>query len=562
MLRIITALCVASAAGSSLAQDTIVVPDDITSLQDALNPAISGIDPGDIIVLRDDFTYFGTFDVTVPDLTIRALAGDSPVLDANGAGSVIKVNIGDGNLTLEGLTIQDGSRIGNNDRGAGVEIVNAELVTIRDCLIRDNDANDFGGGGIGGANFDLLVEDTVFQENNANGGGAILLRDNGSMVIRNSQFIENSVNTDGGAIFYESNANEVLLIEGSVFEGNTCIERGGAILMRDAGQASFKNTRFAGNTAIGRAGSDAGAIFIDGVRDSAFNRCGFEANLANGEGGAILSFLNTGRGDSIEYIDTRFVNHESSASTVSIFGGTVDVINCEFIDNTTLRAGDGGRVGGAIRYRTTSGGQRAFGRVYNSIFDGNSADEGGAILIGTATVDIVNSTFVDNIANSGAAIRGINSNVLRIFNNIFAGHGPDAVDLPSGTRETRFNLFGGNETIQGEASNNLINFNPLFVDHDNGDYTLEDGSPAIDAGSSTLYELGVFTDFAGNPRVQDDPNKPDTGVARIGPMIDMGAFEFNAVAAVNDCPADLNEDGNLNFFDVSAFLSFFNAGCP
>ncbi|MFK7884083.1 MAG: hypothetical protein AB8F26_07875 [Phycisphaerales bacterium] len=43
------------------------------------------------------------------DLTIRA--GDSPLLDANGAGSVIKVNIGTGSVTLEGPAIQDGSRV-------------------------------------------------------------------------------------------------------------------------------------------------------------------------------------------------------------------------------------------------------------------------------------------------------------------------------------------------------------------------------------------------------------------------------------------------------------------
>ncbi len=458
MLRIITALCIASATGSTLAQD--------------------------IIVLRDDFTHFGTFDVTVPDLTIRALAGRNPVLDANGAGSVIKVNIGNGNITLEGLTIQDGSRIGNNDRGSGVEIVNAELVTIRDCLIRNNDANDFGGGGVGGFNFDLLVENSVFQENNANGGGAILLRDNSSMVIRNSQFIENSARVDAGAIFYEVNANQTLVIEDSDFEGNICNDRGGAILMRDAGQVMITNTRFTENTAIGLPGSDAGAIFIEGVRDTTFNGCDFEANLANGEGGAVLSFLNTPRGDLIEYIDTRFVDHESSASTVSIFGGVVDVVNCDFLDNTTLRAGDGGRIGGALRYRTSQGGQRAFGRVYNSIFDGNSADAGGAVMVGTGTVDIVNSTFVDNIANSGAAIGGLSGCNLRIFNNIFAGHGADAVDLPSGTRETRFNLFGGNETIQGEASNNLINFNPLFVDHDNGLYIVLDGMGGHQGGAT------------------------------------------------------------------------------
>jgi len=29
-----------------------------------------------------------------------------------------------------------------------------------------------------------------------------------------------------------------------------------------------------------------------------------------------------------------------------------------------------------------------------------------------------------------------------------------------------------------------------------------------------------------------------------------------------DCTADLNGDGVLNFFDVSAFIAAFNAGCP
>ncbi|MEO1718358.1 MAG: hypothetical protein AAFR76_14755, partial [Planctomycetota bacterium] len=96
MTRSLTALCLTIAAGTSLAQDTIIVPDDVASLQDALDPAISGIDPGDTIVLRDSLTHFGTFDVTVPNLTIEAAAGDSPVLDANGAGSVIKVDFSDG----------------------------------------------------------------------------------------------------------------------------------------------------------------------------------------------------------------------------------------------------------------------------------------------------------------------------------------------------------------------------------------------------------------------------------------------------------------------------------
>lgn len=38
-----------------------------------------------------------------------------------------------------------------------------------------------------------------------------------------------------------------------------------------------------------------------------------------------------------------------------------------------------------------------------------------------------------------------------------------------------------------------------------------------------------------------------------------GPFSFSTLGG---CPADLNNDGALNFFDVSLFLQAFNAGCP
>jgi len=43
------------------------------------------------------------------------------------------------------------------------------------------------------------------------------------------------------------------------------------------------------------------------------------------------------------------------------------------------------------------------------------------------------------------------------------------------------------------------------------------------------------------------------------------AGELQIVTQYGSSPtlaADINGDGNLNFFDVSAFLTAFNAGCP
>ncbi|MEL7484204.1 MAG: right-handed parallel beta-helix repeat-containing protein [Planctomycetota bacterium] len=564
MTRSLTAICVALAAGTSLAQDTIIVPDDVASLQDALDPAISGIDPGDTIVLRDSLTHFGTFLVTVPDVTIQAAAGDSPVLDANGAGSVIRVDIGNtGDLFLDGLTIQDGGGVGNSDRGSGIEVDEALRIRVRNCVIRDNNS-DSDGGGMFGENVSFVIVDSLFLDNTASrDGGAIRNTGDSPVTIRSTQFIDNTASRDGGAVLYNGNGDRLVQIEDSVFEGNAANDRGGAIHVQNADEFVVDRTTFTANTAIGKNGSDAGAIFMDTIEDGSIADSEFVGNLANGEGGAILSLLDTGGGNSVEYVNTRFEGNEASSSTVALFGGTCDFVNCEFVNNTSLRAGDGSEDGGAIRYRTTPGGQRALGSIFNSVFDGNVADRGGAIALGTATVSITNSTFVNNAAlGIGDAVAGLASATdVTIVNNVFADNGTDPVELTGGTRVTRFNLFDVNDTIEGDESDNLFGVNPLFVEASTGDYTLQAGSPAIDAGNSDLYGFGPFADLAGNLRGQDDPDTADTGVARTGPVIDMGAFEFNVNSGVAECPADQNFDGQLTPADFTAWVINFNAGC-
>ncbi|MEO0631667.1 MAG: right-handed parallel beta-helix repeat-containing protein, partial [Planctomycetota bacterium] len=430
-------------------QDTIIVPDDFPTLEDALDPAISGIDPGDTIVLRDSLTHFGTFDVTVPNLTIEAAAGDSPVLDANGAGSVIKVDFGDGDLFLVGLTIQDGSGVGNGDRGSGIEVDSAGRIRVLDCVIRDNAATD--GGGMFGSNVSFVIDDSLFVGNTARDGGAIRSQGNSPVTIRNSRFIDNTATRDGGAISYNGDRSRRVQIEDSIFDGNDANDRGGALHVRNADEFEITGTTFAANTAIGGSGSDAGAVFMETIDDGSVTDSVFVGNLANGDGGAILSILDTGGGNSVEYVNTRFEDNEASASTVALRGGTCDFVNCAFVNNTSLRAGDGAEDGGAILYRTTPGGQRAFGSIFNSVFDGNLADRGGAVALGTATVSITNSTFVNNAAvGIGDAIAGLASGMdATIVNNIFADNGTDPVELTGGTRNTRFNLFDVDDTVGG-----------------------------------------------------------------------------------------------------------------
>ena len=51
----------------------------------------------------------------------------------------------------------------------------------------------------------------------------------------------------------------------------------------------------------------------------------------------------------------------------------------------------------------------------------------------------------------------------------------------------------------------------------------------------------------------------DTNGAQIGTVTTSGTATIVAAGTVPTCPADLNSDGDLNFFDVSAFLSAFAA---
>jgi hypothetical protein len=103
------------------------------------------------------------------------------------------------------------------------------------------------------------------------------------------------------------------------------------------------------------------------------------------------------------------------------------------------------------------------------------------------------------------------------------------------------------------------------------DYTLQAGSGAIDMGDNALVPVDNIDidddmdtleqlplDYAGNPRFVDDPDTVDAGLGT--PAVDAGAYEYQPMIQV--CVPDLNNDGSLNFLDVSLFLSLFANADP
>lgn len=285
---------------------------------------------------------------------------------------------------------------------------------------------------------------------------------------------------------YGANAYHVVFTDGvtsaTVVDGFT-VRSGNATLGTDGGgwynrngSPSIRNITFLEN--IGQA---AGAITNDGsgagTASPVFENCIFSRNSAGLSGGGAV--FNNGSG--------------GTASPT--------YINCLFTQNYT--SGDGGAV---LSDGTTGASLPDF---TNCTFYGNQADgEGGALRNQNGAVATIrNSIFWQNTAASG----GVS------WDNSGLGFADIAHTLVSETAGTYPNTTFGANVIYAT--------DPLFTAPTSGDFTLQNGSPAIDWGDAAPLPVGTATDLGGNPRVQ-------------GLEVDLGAYEspFTNLSAIPSAP--------------------------
>ncbi len=180
------------------------------------------------------------------------------------------------------------------------------------------------------------------------GGGAIYVA-NGSMMVKNSIFRNNSQQNDGGAAICSQ--NNTLRIHNSIFTFNTAWGDGGALkvtnpYMNDICQMvgtdkclQIYNCTFSNNQGVGMGG----AIFLQGIRDSAsryglFNGCIFNHNIAD-EGGAV-SLMDSN-------INMEGCKFRSNSARVQ--GGAVYCLKLEFhISKSTFRENTAQNYGASI----------------------------------------------------------------------------------------------------------------------------------------------------------------------------------------------------------------------
>ncbi|MGD8626067.1 MAG: PKD domain-containing protein, partial [Anaerolineae bacterium] len=194
----------------------------------------------------------------------------------------------------------------------------------------------------------------------------------------------------------------------------------------------------------------------------------------------------------------------------------------------------------------------------------NSYARGGALYLYYADPDIVNNTFANNSAGTGdggvydvdqgGAIYAYHSEPV-LVNNIFWNDTPQEIFATASAVAQAITIAysdvqGGQAglVLDGTATVNWLQGNqdadPLFVDPAAGDYTLQPGSPAIDAGTAYFEWLGrIIVDLQPgeyNGAAPDQgafeaegggtPNQPPVAVASADPQSGMAPLtvQFSA----------------------------------
>jgi len=154
--------------------------------------------------------------------------------------------------------------------------------------------------------------------------------------------------------------------------------------------------------------------------------------------------------------------------------------------------------------------------------------------VGDIEMSIANSTISSNIGQMSIAM--INSANLDAVNTIFWGNADiEFSSLPNNDQLNISIIYSIVGNDWGSESNLLLD--PLFIDQENGDYTLQENSPCIDAGTADIDGDGVddITDF-------------------IGLAPDMGAYEFGESSEI--MAGDTNFDGIVDILDIVRIVNY------
>ncbi|MGB5980678.1 MAG: T9SS type A sorting domain-containing protein [Nonlabens sp.] len=158
----------------------------------------------------------------------------------------------------------------------------------------------------------------------------------------------------------------------------------------------------------------------------------------------------------------------------------------------------------------------------------------------TIANNTVNVSGTNTVAVSASQSNGNNAAAeLKVYNSIFDNNvnitntTTEINSIGNGSSQTAANIYEVRNSLDHNAFTNIANngttrinmgnssANPMFISAT--DFSLQSGSPAIDAGDNQY--LTIASDLAGNNRIANN-------------TVDMGAYEFGSTAGIGDAETD------------------------
>ena len=290
----------------------------------------------------------------------------------------------------------------------------------------------------------------------------------------------------GAAVYVQSGINKFTLRNCTV---KRCVtNRGGAI-----------NTRFEAS----------------GMNELTIENCTFHDNVSTYA--SAIQILSTDQQVGVQLNNNLFYNNISEnisgvrnalgGSTVACFAnGSAATINLNAVNNTITQNIDSGNASGTDHATFII---RSFqGGIMNATFHNNNFFENYVDTNGT-----LNARYIGRM-NIADPINSINFT----HNNI---------------NQANLNTYTSNFTSSAN-----VDVDPLFVDVQNADFSLQSGSPLIDAGDDTQVPVSITVDLNGNNRIA-------------GSAVDVGAFEASPdttppTVLTQDILVQLDATGNVS----------------
>ena len=412
LLLVLLSMSAVSAEDVSInTNDTYQAPNEIqkdfTSLQTDIDNSQNVFELNYEVKHGDDEK--DNYGISITKTTI--INGNGHTIDANGHGSIFVVKDSSVTLTLNDLTLINANPVSDSSgivSNGGAVYFDGSTLIVNNVNFKNNTVYKYGGAiyTTGTCIVDSSVfdgNDVQFRSQNIDNGGAAIYADNGaSLLISNSQIINNHKNM----VIRDNNVGD--LVDGVVVAtGYTKISKsyfrnnsgcyGGAVTSlgcTNAGknQIIIENSVFDANRAFqGAAVNVIGSTFkISGTNFT--NNKGVGYGSGNPNVGALLTWY----GCEGTISDCNFINNTADNGAAYRLGddnngvSSASVDSCTFINNTASNQGGAVYEGGKTGKATLD--------IKNSIFTNNSAKKEGSAIYSGYTLNIDDdTTFTNNM---------------------------------------------------------------------------------------------------------------------------------------------------------------------